>query len=155
MQKIAGFVVLAILVVIKSGEARYRTTNNANIPQLLDNLYSVVGQDRFRESWKEFNSRNSDHQDEFLMADMSDEELSQLGDDFERLSGILATDPMLVDLYADFEHNLDTNAFLEMDQRLSQNHTWWGRIKKFLYKKLEKLADEVYRKEHSTLQNHL
>lgn len=36
------------------------------------------------------------------MSDLSDEELSQLGEDFERLGHILAEDPTLVDLYADF-----------------------------------------------------
>lgn len=120
---------------------------SVNIPQLLQKVYGEVGSDRFISSWKEFNNRNNDQQDDFLMSDLSDEELTQLGSDFERLGHILSTDPELVELYGDFENNLNTDAFNEMDQRLSHNHTWWGRIKKFLYRKLEKLADEVYRKE--------
>jgi hypothetical protein len=81
------------------------------------------------------------------MADLSEDELAQLTVDFEHLGGILSTNPNLMELYAQFEHNLNTQAFNEMDRTLSTEHTWWGRIKKFLYKKLEKLADEIGRRE--------
>jgi len=139
-------VILAFLA-MSAVEARYRSQLSSTIPQLLERVYEQVGRDRFSATWKEFNSRNSDQQDDFLMADLSDEELSQLGEDFERLGHILAEDPTLVDLYADFEHNLNTEAFNAMDERLDTNHTWWGRIKKFLFRKMEKLADEIYRKQ--------
>lgn len=83
------------------------------------------------------------------MSDLSDEELAQLGTDFERLGNILAKDPTLVDLYADFEQNLNIDAFNAMDEKLNNSHTWWGRIKFFLYRKMEKLADEMKGQRHS------
>jgi len=81
------------------------------------------------------------------MSDLSENDLAQLAVDFEHLGGVLSADPNLMELYAQFEHNLNIQAFNDMDRALSNEHTWWGRIKRFLFKKLEKLADEISRRE--------
>lgn len=106
-------------------------------------MYDEMGREKFQQTWKAFNNRNPDQQDAFLMEDLSEEELDQLGSDFENLALSLSNDPKLMELYADFEHNLSIVSFMEMDKKLSGNHLWWGRIKRFLYRKLQKLAQEM------------
>lgn len=106
-------------------------------------MYDEMGREKFQQTWKAFNNRNPDQQDAFLMEDLSDEELGQLGADFENLALALSTDGQLMELYADFERNLNIVSFMEMDKRLMGNHSWWGRIKKFLLRKLQKLAQEM------------
>lgn len=106
-------------------------------------MYDEVGRAKFEQTWKAFNNRNPDQQDAFLMEDLSEHELDQLGTDFENFALALAEDPKLMELYANFERNLSIVSFMEMDKKLVENHTWWARIKKFLYRKLHKLAQEM------------
>lgn len=106
-------------------------------------MYEEMGRERFEQTWKAFNSRNSDQQDAFLLEDLSDAELGQLGSDFENLAIALSDDMKLMELYADFERNLNIVSFMEMDRKLQHEGSWWSRIKKFLYRKLEKLAEEM------------
>jgi len=118
-----------------------------NIPLLLQRIYEQVGLGRFRSSWKEFNSLSPDQQDDFLMEDLTNEQFLQLSSDFEQLAEALATDPTLLDLFTGFEQRLDLAAFRTIDQRLN-NHSWWGRIKLFLFRKLQKLARQLVNLSH-------
>ncbi|CAL8092658.1 unnamed protein product [Orchesella dallaii] len=146
-----GFIICltgAILSIIVLGEARHIHTIGEqhqveSIPSFLLRMYDEMGREKFQQTWKEFNNRNPDQQDVFLMEDMSEEELDQLGTDFEKFALALSADPKLIELYGDFERNLSIVSFMEMDKKLMHNQAWWGRIKKFLYRKLKKLAQEM------------
>ncbi|ODN01727.1 hypothetical protein Ocin01_04936 [Orchesella cincta] len=143
----------AILSIVVLGEARHIHTIGEqhqvveSIPAFLLRMYDEMGREKFQQTWKEFNNRNPDQQDAFLMEDMSDEELDQLGTDFENFAMALSADPKLMELYGDFERNLSIVSFMEMDKKLMHNQAWWGRIKRFLYRKLKKLAQEMIMQE--------
>jgi len=143
-------VVSCLLTGFSMSDARYvRSVGKGShevdsIPTFLLRMYEEMGREKFQQTWKAFNTRNPDQQDAFLMEDLSQEELEQLGSDFENLAFALSADPKLMELYADFERNLSIGSFMEMDKKLKvYNHLWWGRIKRFLYRKLQKLAQEM------------
>jgi len=154
---VGSAVLLALLPLVKCGmmSPHYYINEGSssggeevrNIPLLLQRIYEQVGHDRFRSSWKEFNSLSSDEQDNFLMEDLTNEQFLQLSSDFEQLAEALATDPTLLDLFTGFEQHLDLSAFRTIDQKLN-NHLWWGRLKFFLFRKLQKLARQLVNKPH-------
>jgi len=155
---VGSAVLLAFLPIVRCGilpSPHYFTNEGSsgradevrNIPLLLQRIYEQVGHDRFRTTWKEFNSLSPDQQDDFLMEDLTNEQFLQLSSDFEQLAEALATDPTLLDLFTGFEQHLDLTAFRTIDQRLN-NHVWWGRIKHFLFRKLQKLARQLVLKSH-------
>lgn len=122
-----------------------------SIPSFLLRTYKEVGRESFQNTWKAFNNRDPDQQDAFLLEDLSQDEIDRLSSDFENLAVALTTDPGLMELYADFERNLSIISFMEMDRKLKGHHMWWGRIKRFLYRKLQKLEQEMITHEAKAL----